>query len=202
MLWIHCCLLVSNACFVLIDLSTTSRQKVQNVRKSCNYSLHLKCGDIKVIFFLPLKKNLKVRYTGRAQQERCKLFFIALPCVSDFFKCNFYIRKKNPIRDVTVLRPMGVCDIWYEIMKSIIPSPLCVPSNVLWNAQVFPVLLSYNNALALLSVCIDFRTKTIYSRGKCYYFNIRALLIWFFWYISYRMLEGLFSPLVLKFTPV
>lgn len=62
-------------------------------------------------------------------------------------------------------------------MKSIIRSPLCVPSNVLWNAQVFPALLSYNNALALLSVRIDFRTKTIYAWGKCYYFNIRALLI-------------------------
>lgn len=96
-LWIQCCLLVSCACFVTLDfLWPPLRGKTYEMcKKCCNYSLHLKCGDIKVIFFLPLKKNLKVRYKGRTRQERCKLFFIALPCVSDFFKCNFYIRKKK-----------------------------------------------------------------------------------------------------------
>ena len=66
---------------------------------------------------------------------------------------------------------MGICDIWYEMIKSQMCSPLQCFSNVLWNAQVSHVLF-YNDALALLSVRIDFGTKTIYSGGKCYYFNI------------------------------
>lgn len=67
---------------------------------------------IKVIFCVPPKKNLKVRNTGSIL-GRSGVNYFSLHYQVRLISLNviFISEKKNPIRDVTVLRPMGVCDI-------------------------------------------------------------------------------------------